>query len=328
MVARRVAVLMGGLSAEREVSLRSGQSVAKALEERGHKVIPIVVNDETVGQLEGLDIDVAFIALHGSFGEDGGIQSLLESKGIPYTGSGVKASRLAMDKEKSKEVFMASGLPTAEFSLLRRGQPLTEVEGLLSRLPLPLVVKPSRNGSSVGVSIVKEVEALPKAVEDAFLYDDKIILERYIQGRELTVGILGQEALPVIEIRSARDFYDFVAKYKDKGTEYIVDPQLPRSLYQEVQWLALQAHLALGCSGFSRVDMMCSKEGRPYILEINTIPGFTERSLLPKAAQAAGVGLPELCQRIMEMALRDYCERFVKVLASLPRTASLKELKV
>lgn len=303
MVKNRVAVLMGGVSTEREVSLCSGQAVASALEGLGHYVLPIVVNDEEVRELDVLEIEVAFIALHGYFGEDGGIQGILEAKGITYTGSGVLASRTAMDKVATKEVFLRAGLPTPEFKVLGRGGPIMEIRGLLDSMPL--VVKPSKSGSSLGISIIKEVHELPQAMEVSSLYGDRIVLERYIQGRELTVGILGQEALPVIEIKPAREFYDYSAKYKDSQTQYIVDPVLPVGLSKEVQGLALKAHHALGCSDFSRVDMILSEGGKPYLLEVNTIPGFTQRSLLPKAAQAAGIGFGELCQQILELALKD-----------------------
>lgn len=303
---KRVAVLMGGMSPEREVSLSSGRAVVKALEEAGYAVTPVVVNDEEVGELDGLDIDVAFIAMHGCFGEDGGIQRLLESRGIPYTGSGVPASRMAMDKIETKWMFVLSGLPTPKFMTLRRGRPIQELEGLLlEKLPMPLVTKPSTGGSSVGVSIVHNVPELSGALETAFRYDENAVIESYIAGRELTVGILGEEALPVIEIRPGREFYDLSAKYEDKGTCYITAPDVPKDIYERAQQLALSAHRKLDCSGFSRVDMILSDDMELYILEVNTIPGLTERSLVPKAAEAAGMSFQELCERIISLALKD-----------------------
>ncbi len=301
----RVAVLMGGISTEREVSLRSGQAVAKGLREAGYSVIPIMVNDTKVEELDRWDIDLAFVALHGYFGEDGGIQSLLEKKGIPYTGSGVKASKRAMDKVESKKAFGTEGLSTPDFLVLTRNESLRPeyIIGRLGRLSFPLVVKPARNGSSVGVSVVKVIEGLIPALETAFRYDDTVLLEEYIAGRELTVGIVGEEALPVIEIRPSREFYDFEAKYKDTNTRYILCPGLPGGVYQRAQEIALKAHKTLGCSDFYRVDMMCDELGELYLLEVNTIPGFTERSLLPKAAQATGMTFSQLCSRIAELAL-------------------------
>lgn len=300
---KRVAVFMGGVSTEREISISSGRAVVGALEKAGFDVIPVVVNDEELRELDGLDVDVVFIALHGCFGEDGGVQELLESRGIPYTGSGVQASRMAMDKVESKWTFVASGLPTPEFITLRQGQPIQELEGLLlEKLPIPMVAKPARNGSSVGVSIIHDISELHQGLETAFRYDDKVVVERYIKGRELTVGILGEEALPVIEIKPAREFYDLSAKYEDKGTNYIVNPDIPGDIYDKAQRLALSAHNRLGCSGFSRVDMILSDDTELYFLEVNTIPGFTERSLLPKAAKVAGIGFPELCREIVLLA--------------------------
>ncbi|MFQ5862701.1 MAG: D-alanine--D-alanine ligase [Candidatus Brocadiales bacterium] len=300
---KRVAVLMGGISAEREVSLSSGRAVARALEEAGYVVTPVVVNDEELRELDGLDVDVVFIAMHGYFGEDGGVQGLLESRGIPYTGSGVEASRIGMDKVESKWALVLSGLPTPEFMTLRQDPPIQELEGLvLEKLPMPLVAKPARSGSSVGVSIIHDISELPQALETAFRYDEKAVVEKYIRGRELTVGILGEEALPVIEIRPAREFYDISAKYEDRSTRYIVAPDIPDDIYNEAQRLALGAHHRLGCSGFSRVDMILSRDMELFLLEVNTIPGFTERSLFPKAANAAGIGLPELCREIVLLA--------------------------
>lgn len=301
----KVAVLMGGISQEREVSLRSGQAVAEGLKEAGHSVIPIVVNDTRVEELDRWDVDLAFVALHGRFGEDGGIQSLLEAKGIPYTGSGVSSSKRAINKVESKKVFSTRGLSTPNFIVLRRHESLRPEHAIsrLGKLSFPLVVKPACNGSSVGVTIVKVIEGLIPALEAAFRYEDTVLLEEYIAGRELTVGVLGEEALPVIEIRPSREFYDFEAKYKDTNTRYILCPGLPGGVYQEAQDIALKAHKALGCSDFSRVDMMCDELGSLYLLEVNTIPGFTERSLLPKAAQATGMSFSQLCNRIVGLAL-------------------------
>ncbi|MEK7241485.1 MAG: D-alanine--D-alanine ligase, partial [Planctomycetota bacterium] len=301
----KVAVLMGGISQEREVSVRSGQAVAEGLKEVGHSVIPIVVNDTRVEELDRWDVGLAVVALHGRFGVDGGIQYLLEAKGIPYTGSGVSASKRAINKVESKKVFRARGLSTPDFIVLSCHESLRPEHAIsrLGKLSFPLVVKPACNGSSVGVTIVKVIEGLIPALEAAFRYEDTVLLEEYIAGRELTVGVLGEEALPVIEIRPSREFYDFEAKYKDTNTRYILCPGLPGGVYQEAQDMALKAHKALGCSDFSRVDMMCDELGSLYLLEVNTIPGFTERSLLPKAAQATGMSFSQLCSKIVDLAL-------------------------
>ncbi|HHT9119864.1 MAG TPA: D-alanine--D-alanine ligase [Candidatus Hypogeohydataceae bacterium YC41] len=302
----KVAVLMGGVSTEREVSLRSGQAVSKGLQDSGYSVIPIVVEDTKVEKLDHHEVDLAFIALHGYFGEDGEIQALLETKGVPYTGSGARASKLAINKAESKKVFRAGGLPTPDFLVLKRHEFLRNrgcIAGQLGKLSLPLVVKPACNGSSLGVTIVKAIEGVVPALEVAFNYDDIVLLEAYVMGQELTVGVLGEEALPLIEIKPSREFYDFEAKYKDNNTCYILHPKLPDGVYQEAQDTALKAHRALGCSDFSRVDMICDELGNLHILEVNTIPGFTERSLLPKAAQATGMSFSQLCSKIVELAL-------------------------
>lgn len=303
---KNVAVLMGGVSSEREVSLRSGAAVSEALKQAGHNVICIEVNDEKVEELDGLEIDVAFIALHGYFGEDGGIQSLLESRGIPYTGSGVEASRIAMDKIETKRRFLASGLLTPDYvSLAQSFMIASEVQRFVDMLGFPVIVKPARNGSSIGVSIVKNFAGLKKGLEKALEFSSKALIEKYIHGRELTVGILGNNPLPIIEIKPAVEFFDYVAKYNDSRTEYNTAVSLPPSVYNEVQQAALKAHQTLGCKGFSRVDMILGEDGHIYLLEINTIPGFTEKSLLPKAARAANIGFVDLCDMIVEFALQD-----------------------
>ncbi|HLG30286.1 MAG TPA: D-alanine--D-alanine ligase [Candidatus Brocadiales bacterium] len=303
---KNVAVLMGGVSSEREVSLRSGAAVSEALKQAGHNVICIEVNDEKVEELDGLEIDVAFIALHGYFGEDGGIQSLLESKGIPYTGSGVEASRIAMDKIETKRRFLANGLLTPDcVSLAQSYMIASEVQRFVDMLGFPVIVKPARNGSSIGVSIVKNFSGLKKGLEKALEFSSKALIEKYIHGRELTVGILGNNPLPIIEIKPAVEFFDYVAKYNDSRTEYNTAVSLSPSVYNEVQQAALKAHQTLGCRGFSRVDMILGEDGHIYLLEVNTIPGFTEKSLLPKAARAANIGFVDLCDMIVEFALQD-----------------------
>ncbi len=320
MKPKNIVVLMGGISPEREVSLRSGSAVAKALTEAGFNVSCIDVKDEKIEELEHMEIDVAFIALHGYFGEDGGVQELLESKGILYTGSGINASKLAMDKLATKKRFISAGLTTPSYITVTEFQEFVEIEQEVNKLGLPVVLKPTRNGSSIGISIIKDIKNLKTGLEKAFEFGYELLIEKYIKGRELTVGILDDKALPIIEIKPAVEFYNYDAKYKDNRTEYlIVKPNsernandllnniefLPLSAYNEAQELALNAHKVLGCRGFSRVDMLMDNAGKFYLLEVNTIPGFTEKSLLPKAAKAAGISFPLLCKKITEIAFHN-----------------------
>jgi D-alanine-D-alanine ligase len=299
----RIAVLLGGFSAEREISLRSGGAVAKALAEAGHLVTPIDVKDEKVREFDAAKPDVAFIALHGTFGEDGGVQALLESKRIPYTGSGVQASLNAMDKFVTKELFEKAGVKTAACDRIRKGQPPEEVAKMLNPLGWPVVVKPRAQGSSVGVGIAKTPGEFAAALIEAFKYGDDVLIEKFIAGREMTVGILGGQALPLIEMRPKREFFDYAAKYQDASTEYIVNPEVTKDQVAEMQAVALKAHAALGCEGFSRVDIILHDHEGGYVLEVNSIPGMTERSLVPKAAKAAGIGFTDLCERIIVLAL-------------------------
>ncbi|OOP57572.1 MAG: hypothetical protein AYP45_02695 [Candidatus Brocadia carolinensis] len=322
MKPKNVVVLMGGVSSEREISLRSGNAVAKALEEAGFTVSCIDVKDEKIEELDHRERGVAFIALHGYFGEDGGVQQLLESKGIPYTGSGVSASKLAMDKLATKNCFVEAGLKTPDYITMTEFQELNEIQHEVMRLGLPVVLKPIRNGSSIGISIVKDISGLQLGLQKAFEFGYEVLIEKYIKGRELTVGILDDRALPVIEVKPAMEFFNYDAKYKDNRTEYLIVEKtsdkndtksdnsllkigsLPSYLYAEAQDLALQAHRVLGCRGFSRVDMLLDGEDEFYLLEVNTIPGFTEKSLLPKAAKAAGISFSALCEKIVDLAFQ------------------------
>ncbi|MBI2469858.1 MAG: D-alanine--D-alanine ligase [Planctomycetes bacterium] len=323
MKPKNVVVLMGGISPEREISLRSGNAVSKALKDAGFNVTCIDVKDEKLEELDQMDVDVAFIALHGYFGEDGGVQQLLESKGIPYTGSGINASRLAMDKLATKKCFIEAGLKTPDYVTVTEFQELTEIQQEVSKLGLPVVLKPTRNGSSIGISIIKNINDLQIGLEKAFEFGYELLVEKYIKGRELTVGILDDKALPIIEIKPAMEFYNYEAKYKDDRTKYIIvektlnerrntvgDPSCPighlsPATYNKAQELAINAQKVLGCRGFSRVDMLLDDKDNLYLLEINTIPGFTEKSLLPKAARAAGMTFPLLCERIVDLAFQN-----------------------
>ncbi len=305
---KKIGVLMGGPSSEREISFKSGRAVEEALRRSGLNVVAIDVDKDIEERLKGEGVEVAFIALHGRYGEDGTIQALLESLAIPYTGSGVEASRMAMDKVASKEVFLRDEIPTPDFYVLKKEK---KEDMVISQLPchstirIPVVIKPAREGSTIGVSIVKEAQDFLPALDKAFQYDDKILVEEYIEGREVTVSILNGSPLPIIEIVPEHEFFDFQAKYIDGLTEFKVPAPLTAQLYGRTQKIALQAHRALGCRGMSRVDMKVSREGRPYVFEVNTIPGLTSISLLPKAAEAAGVSFPQLCRKLIEIALRE-----------------------
>jgi D-alanine-D-alanine ligase len=293
---KRIGVLMGGLSAEREVSLKSGAAVLKALVDRGYRAVGIDVGRDLPEKLAAEGIEVAFVALHGRFGEDGAVQGLLELKRIPYTGSGVLSSALAMNKIFSKVVFSQAGLTVAPYQVLRRG------DAPKLSFPLPVVVKPSQEGSSVGVSIVREPSQIGPALADAFAYDEEALVECFIAGREIQVGILDAKALGAIEIVPKNEFYDFEAKYTDGMAEHILPAPLPAPLYEKVLRAGERAHAALGCQGYSRVDFLVTEAGECYLLEVNTLPGMTDLSLLPEIAKGAGLEFPELVERILQTA--------------------------
>lgn len=310
-MAMRVAVLMGGTSAEREVSLRSGGAVASALRELGHEVVEVDVGPDVALRMADLQgrIDAAFLALHGRMGEDGTIQGLLEILGIPYTGSGVMASALAMNKHLSKLVFRACGIPVVEdvvVSAARVGaEGLEEVAGEVSSLlGFPCMVKPNCEGSTVGAGRVRGREELEDAIREALRHDDLVLVERFITGREVTVGLVGggPTVLPVLEVVASKGFYDYECKYTPGMTEYIVPAPISASLAERLQELALEAHAALCCEGLSRVDFMLDAEERPYCLEVNTIPGMTSLSLIPKAAAAAGISFNRVVEMVLETA--------------------------
>lgn len=297
----KVAVLAGGLSSERDISIKSGRAVFNALKFEGCNVEWLEIGSRDVEKkLRSIPFDIAFIALHGRFGEDGTIQKILERMAVPYTGSGVRASRLALDKIASHRIFKGHGIPVPEYRILDKGslkEPL--------RFQFPVIVKPQREGSSIGLTLAKNKKEFNKACKRAFKYSDKIIIEKFIKGREITVGIVGKRPLPVVEIIPKRIFYDFHAKYKDDRTEYKVPASLPRHLYRKAQALGLAAHNALNCQDFSRVDMLLGDDNNIYVLEVNSIPGLTERSLLPKAARASGMEFGKLCVRLLELAMRN-----------------------
>ena len=295
----KVAVLLGGKSAEREVSLKSGGMVLNALRSRGVDALPFDPAERGLDALIGERFERAFIALHGRFGEDGTVQGVLEWLGIPYTGSGVLASALAMDKLRAKLLWHAEGLPTPPYAVLTKDSDLRTVA---RKLGVPLMVKPASEGSSIGMSKVRSAAGLDEAYALAANYDHVVIAEKFIDGTELTAGILGDQVLPLIKIETPRNFYDYEAKYIADDTRYIVPCGLSAARERDMQALCLKAFRALGCRGWGRVDLMLNRQGRPFVLEVNTVPGMTDHSLVPKAARAVGMSYEDLCLRILEAA--------------------------
>jgi len=303
----KIGVLLGGPSREREVSLKSGKTVYESLKSQFLDVIPIDIQTDDWQEnrriIQEANIDIAFIALHGYFGEDGLIQALLEELNIPYTGSGPVASHLAMDKIASRSIFQKEGLPVPKYVvILDKDITSNELLKITQDLFPPSVVKPAAQGSSIGLSIVNTEEELIRAVENAARFDERIIIEEYISGREITVGILGESALPIVEIIPQNKFYDYEAKYTPGKSEYVVPANLSVEVTSQAQEIALSAHRLLGCSGFSRVDMRLSPDNIPFVLEVNSIPGLTATSLLPKAAKAVGMDFNQLCIHILRLA--------------------------
>jgi len=295
----KVAVLLGGKSAEREVSLKSGSMVLAALRKKGVDAHPFDPKERDLLELAKERFQRVFIALHGRFGEDGTVQAVLEWLGIPYTGSGVLASALAMDKLRTKRLWAAEGLPTAPYEVLGAQ---TNFKAVAKRLGTPLFVKPASEGSSVGMTKVKKAADLEEAYALAVNYDPVVLAEKFIDGPELTVGILGDEVLPIIKIETPREFYDYEAKYLRDDTRYLIPSGLAAKKEKEIQALCLKAFRSLGCRGWGRVDLMLDKRGRPYLLEINTSPGMTDHSLVPMAARAVGISYEELCVKVLERA--------------------------
>ena len=300
LTGKKITVLMGGPGNERKVSLASGTGVVKALRSLGAEVTEVVVDGPDFEIPAGTEI--GFNVIHGTFGEDGQIQRIMEARGVAYTGEGVAGSELAIDKIATKKCFQEHGVPTAEFEILRAGGVPT--------LPLPYVVKAPREGSSVGVFIVREAAKVAETMRDAWKYGDELLIEQYIAGRELTVGVLGDAALPIIEIRpkKADEFYDFANKYnflnpQAAGADHFCPAALSDAVTKHVQEVALAAKRALDLEVYCRVDVLLAADERPFVLEINTIPGMTPVSLLPEAAAAAGLSYPELCARVIELSL-------------------------
>jgi D-alanine-D-alanine ligase len=338
----KVLVLMGGVSAERDVSLASGEAIVKALKNAGHKVIaldtaqgqkflpdtgkylpqgidtepPDISELERKGKelaLKAIDsfdfseVDVVFLALHGGQGEDGTIQALLDLTGKPYTGSGVLASAVAMNKAMSKKIFEREGILTPDWFLIENSD-LSDLSSITNQIQnsfgFPCVVKPNDQGSTVGLSVVSEKTELSKAFDFAKKFSTQFLFEKYISGRELTVGILGDQALPVVEIVPEHGIYDYECKYTTGKSNYICPAEIPEDRAKEIQAMALKAFKALGCEGYARVDFRYGEDDRFYCLEVNTLPGMTATSLVPKAAKAVGIGFPELVNKIAKLALK------------------------
>jgi len=293
---KNIALLMGGPGSEREVSLRSGAAVAGALRSCGANVTEIDVTGTEIRIPEGTDL--AFDIIHGTFGEDGELQTILDAQGIPFTGEGASGSRLAFDKIETKIFFDRASIPTAGWHIL--------AEGEQPRIGFPLVVKAPRQGSSVGVHIVRTPEELPAALADCFQYGRRVLVEEFFQGRELTIGVLGDEALPIVEIVPKTGFYDYQNKYTKGASDYHVPAAIDEATTKTLQETALAATRALGLEVYSRVDILLAPDGRMNVLEINTIPGMTETSLLPKAAAVVGMDFPSLCEHIAGLSLKRY----------------------
>jgi D-alanine-D-alanine ligase len=306
----KIAVLMGGHSLERDVSLKSGNRVMTALTEKSYEVIPIDVDENLVRNLKKEKPTLAFLALHGKYGEDGTVQELMEIMGIPYTGSGVFTSILGMNKELSKEIFIKEDIPTPKFYALSTGAfkemgASAALGDLVKKIGLPIVVKPARQGSSLGIKIVKKSGELPHALLGALSYDDTVLLEEYIKGTEISISLIGNskpKVLPIVEISPKKSFFDFESMYTPGLTEYFVPARISEELTKRVQEIALKIYKTFNCRGACRVDMII-KNNIPYVLELNTIPGMTETSLLPMTAEAAGINFPDLAERLVKLAM-------------------------
>ena len=301
-----IGVLMGGYSSERTISLKSGNAVALSLTNAGYHVtaIDILAQDKhkIIDQLREANIDCAFIALHGRLGEDGMIQTILEEMEIPYTGAGVVASQKAFNKTAAQPLLKAQGLPVPAFVCITDGKMMDFKQAFAQLKKLPFVIKAACEGSSIGITFVRHPSQWEAALKDALAFGPYVIIEKYIKGREVTVGVLDGEALPLVEIKPKSGFFDFNSKYQKGLTEYMVPAQLPEELTALIQQKALAAYEVLGCEGLARVDVRIDEQGNPYILEVNTIPGFTETSLFPKAASQVGYSFIDVCTKLLDCA--------------------------
>ena len=303
---KKIGVLAGGISSEREISLKTGRNIFESLKRSGYNAEFIDVRDDLLEKVRF--VDIAFLALHGRYGEDGTVQGMLELLKIPYTGSGVLSSAVVLDKILSKKIFIQENIPTPPFIELDLNGPMPELDSLKEDIEMktgyPLVVKPNSEGSTIGIRTVYEPSRLETGIKEAARYDKRILLEKYIKGRELTVGIIGlePETLPIIEIKPKSGFFDFDSKYKSDLTEYIIPADIGKKAAENIMKISMDCHKILGCSGISRVDFILNGEGIPYVLEINTMPGMTSTSLVPMAADAAGINFDLLIEIILDSA--------------------------
>jgi D-alanine-D-alanine ligase len=337
-----IVLIVGGISSEREVSLTSGKAILKALRENGHKVrvIDPIYGDKEVNEkmifrdlvskeYPAIDVmekllresrrkvidcinssffdntDIAFLGLHGKYGEDGKIQTLLELRGVKYTGSDILSSAVAMDKNVTKMIFRNNNIPTADWIMLSKKE-VINLDSILSKIKLPFVIKPNDEGSTVGLTIVHKEFEIKNAIEQAFKYTDKIMIEKYIKGKELTVSIVGDIAYPLIEIKPKEGFYDYLHKYTKGMTEYICPAEISEDISKKAQEIALKAYQSLGCSVYSRVDFLLNDKDELYCLEVNTLPGMTELSLVPKAVKTKRMEFNELIENIIALSLKKY----------------------
>lgn len=311
---KRIGVIAGGISAERDVSLRSGMAVYSALQNKGYNVVFLDVQSNVAQMIQSEKIDIAFLVLHGGWGENGAIQGMLEVMNIPYTGSGVMASALAMDKEASKKMFLHHGLSVPKFKVVKKEAKLqnaidSDTSKAISILenqidfPLPWVIKPATEGSSVGVNIIKTKSEIPQYAKIAYEYGDRIIIEKYTKGKEIQIGILGDRILGGVEVRPSLEFYSYKAKYTPGLTQYILPPEVDGQTYERLKLAGLRAHKALSCEGATRVDLILDDEGNIFVLEVNTIPGMTETSLLPKIASLCEMDFTALVEEMLRLAI-------------------------
>ena len=300
----QIALLAGGTSRERNISLESGAAVAKSLAERGHIVSVIDPAHVELSDLDWSSFDVAFLALHGTFGEDGHVQQILEEAGIPFTGSDSVASRLAFSKSAAKERFIQNGVPTPAYVLIHESDSAARIQQQANALGFPLAVKPDGQGSSLGITIVRTPEELPQALARCFHFDPFGLLEVAIDGTEWTLGLLDGEPLPLIQIETGRGFFDYTAKYEDDDTKYLFDFVFPASVIMSIESAGRRAYDALGCRGLARVDIRVDRFHEPWVLEVNTIPGMTGHSLVPKAAARLGLSLGAICERSIHNCLK------------------------
>ena len=313
---KKIGVLMGGLSSERDISMRSGLAVYQALQELGYNSVLIDTSKDIVNTLKKEKVKLVFLALHGGIGENGAIQGMLEVMGLPYTGSGIMASAVAMDKEASKKIFSYHGLPVPPFVVVQRpasgvrrsgkdSKTQTQSSELKTDFDMPWVVKPAEEGSSIGISMVKDENSLTGALDKAFQLGKRAIIEKFIEGPEVQIGILGSRVLGGVEVKPSLEFYNYEAKYTSGLTEYIIPPGIDEAIYEKAKDTALKAHTALRCSGATRVDLKIDAQGIPYVLEVNTLPGMTGTSLLPKIAQSAGMSFKDLIEEIIRIAVKE-----------------------